>query len=178
MYPLILHLDSLPLHHVDLRRHSSMQMWASWTESSSGKYLMNLIKIALRRQCCAHGLRFQSSLIITFHFDICFTPLTQCVCVVCVCVVCAFCPAPSLASVQLPSSAETPGDLQSLLSHYTWQCGGTGQCHVHICKLHTYTRTHIYRYRYRSIYSIYSLYTPSHYQWQYYLCVCFRLSWY
>lgn len=53
------------------------------------------------------------------------------------------CPAPSPTTVQLTSSATTPGNLQSLLLHYTWQCSGTSQCHVHLCRLHIqYTHTY------------------------------------
>lgn len=53
--------------------------------------------------------------------------------------VCVFLPAPSFAPVQLSSPAETPGDLQPLLSHHTRQRCGAGQCHVHMCKLHVHT---------------------------------------
>ena len=55
--------------------------------------------------------------------------------------------APSLAPLRLSSPAEAAGDLQSLLSHYTWQRSGTGQRHVHMCKLKTHT--HLYSYKHR-----------------------------
>lgn len=55
---------------------------------------------------------------------------------------CVLLPAPSLTSVQLPTPAEAPDYLQSLLSHYYWQRSGTHQCHVHMCKLHTPMSVH------------------------------------
>lgn len=53
---------------------------------------------------------------------------------------CLPCPAPSPTTVQLSSSSKTPANLQSLFFHHTWQCCGTGQRHVHLCRLDA--RTH------------------------------------
>lgn len=57
---------------------------------------------------------------------------------------CVFSPAPSPPTVQLSSSAETPGDLQSLLFDYLWQCCGISQCHVYLCKLQLHICKHMY----------------------------------
>lgn len=126
---------------LDCRRHSITQMLATLTESSLERYLMNLIKTESTRLLFCFNYSFINSF---YYWDLFRSSDHVCSCVPC--------PAPSPTTVQLTGSAATPGNLQSLLLHYTWQCSGTSQCHVHLCRLliqytHTYTmwrHIHIY----------------------------------
>lgn len=119
-------------HCLDCRRHSTTQMLATLTESSLERYLMNLIKIESRRLLFCFNYSFINSF---YYWQLFHSSDYVCSCVPC--------PAPSPTTVQLTRSATTPGNLQSLLLHYSWQCSGTSQCHVHLCRLHTqYTQTY------------------------------------